>query len=426
MRPTLEVQNTVTDDADIGIAETPLRVATDTVVDNTSTPSHASSVTKPGNHATPVVASAATLDGPPEMLPAASAGHATRKPAARKIDRGLVALMPPNELRHAIRFRALSLANRFRVIRTIDVAIACFPERPFKAALSAAQRAMRSMTKEKLLLRYRTDRFQHVYGLTVAGARWLDDLGVDAAQSVRRVADMSNPEHSLWMHFITLACEARGLTAQTESEALQRLNRDRAEGAAVRQGFVTVSAGSKERVLRPDILSYESDGIAWYEIDRSKRGADREASLVALARHVGGKLATGDVLRRVVVHAKNERILLRALALLRALVQASNEGSHAPGDRVFREIEDGVFEVRADVGRKHADGRISLVEQCVGHVIIQLLPTHLPKVRLDNKNRHPLTGWLGENYLPYRRPDALGPWPRPTSPLHSPPSEGTL
>ncbi|MFM0378438.1 hypothetical protein PQQ72_15630 [Paraburkholderia strydomiana] len=100
-----------------------------------------------------MVASAATLDGTPEMLPAASAGPATRKSAARKIDRGLVALVPPNELRHAIRFRALSLVNRFRGIRTIDVAMACFPERPYKAALSAAQRAMRAMTKEKLLLR---------------------------------------------------------------------------------------------------------------------------------------------------------------------------------------------------------------------------------------------------------------------------------
>ncbi|WP_260436954.1 DNA-binding protein [Burkholderia contaminans] len=367
----------------------------------------------------------ATLASVTEMLPSASTGQATNKRAPRRIDRGLVAIIPPNELRHAIRFRALSLANRFRVIRTIDVAIACFPERPFKAALTAAQRAMRSMTKEKLLLRYRTDRFQHVYGLTVAGARWLDDHGVDAAQSVRRVADMTNPEHSLWMHFVTLASEARGLTGQTESEALQHLNRDRGEGSAVRQGFVTVVASSKKRILRPDVISYEPDGVTWHEIDRSKRGADREAALVALARQVGSKLATGDVLRRVVIHAKSERILLRALALLRALVKASNEGSHAPGDRVFHEINDGVFEVRADVGRKHADGRISLVEQCVGHVIIQLLPTHLPKVRLDNKNRHPLTGWLGENYLPYRRPDALGPWPRPTSPLRSSPSEGT-
>ncbi|MDR5743958.1 replication-relaxation family protein [Caballeronia sp. LZ029] len=409
----------------MSIAQTHAAVTTNTVVDDAATSSHVPCATKRAHHGSHDAAAVATLDGAPEMLPAASAGHVTRNPAARKIDRGLVALVPPNELRYAIRFRALSLANRFRVIRTIDVAIACFPERPYKAALSAAQRAMRAMTKEKLLLRYRTDRFQHVYGLTVAGARWLDENGVDSTPSVRRVADMSNPEHSLWMHFITLACEARGLMSRTESEALQHLNHDRPEGAAVRQGFVTVLAGSKKRVLRPDVISYEPDGVTWHEIDRSKRGADREAALAALARHVGNKLVTGDVLRRVVVQSKNERILKRALAILRDHVKASDR-PHAPTDRTFREIEEGVFEVWAELEQQHSDGRIGIENRRVGHVVVQLIPTWLPKVRLDAKNRHPLTGWLSENYLPYHRPTSLGPWPRPKSPLRSPPSEGTL
>jgi hypothetical protein len=342
-----------------------------------------------------------------------------KKTVGRKIDRGLVAIIPPNELRHAIRLRALSLANRFRVIRTIDVAVACFPERPFKAALSAAQRAMRAMTKAKLLLRYRTERFQHVYGLTVAGAQWLEEQGVDAAPSVRRVADMTNPEHSLWIHFITLASEARGLRAHTESEALQHLNRGRPEGDAVKQGFVTVLAGTKKRMLRPDVISYEPDGVNWHEIDRSKRGADREAALGALTRRVGNKLATGDILRRVVVHAKTERIQKRALAILRDQVDVSRRPV-ALGERIFREIDEGVFEVWLELEQRRSDGRIGIDNQCVGHVVVQLLPTWLPKVRLDAKNRHPLTGWFGENFLPYRRPSSLGSWSKPTSPLRGP------
>lgn len=419
MRPPREVPNTVSDDTDIGIAETHPTVTTDTATINGARPSRTSSVTQTRNTETPADTSAAAIVGNTETLTATSTGRITRKPTPRKIDRGLVATIPPNELRHAIRFRALSLANRFRVIRTIDVAIACFPERPYKAALTAAQRAMRAMTKEKLLQRYRTDRFQHVYGLTVAGARWLDDHGVDAAQSVRRVADMSNPEHSLWMHFVTLACEARGLVAQTESEALQHLNRDRAEGCAVKQGFVTVLAGSKKRILRPDVISYEPDGVTWHEIDRSKRGADREAALSALTRRVGSNLVTGDVLRRVVVHAKTERILKRALSILREQEKASDR-PHAPGERTFREINDGIFEVCIEVEQRRPDGRIGIENRCVGHVIVLLIPTWLPKVRLDAKNKHPLSGWLGENYLPYRRPDALGAWPMPTSPLRTP------
>jgi hypothetical protein len=120
-----------------------------------------------------------------------------------------------------------------------------------------------------------------------------------------------------------------------------------------------------------------------------------------------------------VLHAKNERILKRALAILRVQANASDR-PHAPGERTFREVDEGIFEVWTEVEQRIPDGRIGLVDRCVGHVIIQLLPTWLPKVRIDAKNKHPLTGWLGENYLPYRRPEALGPWPRPASPLRTP------
>lgn len=416
MRQPTATPNNTTDDADIGITEASTTATTDSIACTTATPPPVSHATHSSNAGTSVPASIAAHLGNTDARAEVSTHDTASKRVPRKIDRGLVAVIPPNQLRHAIRFRALSLANRFRVIRTIDVAIACFPERPFKAALTAAQRAMRAMTKAMLLLRYRTDRFQHVYGLTIAGAQWLDDHGESAAASVRRVADMTNPEHSLWMHFVTLACEARGWTALTESEALRHLNRDRAPGASVKQGFVSVLARNRKRILRPDVLCYEPDGVTWYEIDRSKRGADREASLAALAQRIGSKVATGEVLRRVVVHAKNERILKRALAILRAQESAS-ERPHALTDRTFREIDEGTFEVRTEIEQRMSDGRIGIVECCVGHVVIQLLPTWLPKVRLDAKNKHPLSGWLGENYLPYRRPDSLGSWPHPVSPL---------
>lgn len=408
--------NITTEDTAVGISAASPTATTDSIAGNAAIPPPVSHATHSSDAGTSVTASIAAHLGNTEARVEVSARDTASKRVPRKIDRGLVAVIPPNQLRHAIRFRALSLANRFRVIRTIDVAIACFPERPFKAALTAAQRAMRAMTKAKLLLRYRTDRFQHVYGLTEAGAQWLDDHGIDAAASVRRVADMSNPEHSLWMHFITVACEVRGITARTESEALQALNKSRPSDSPVRQGFLKVTARGRKLDLRPDVLCYETDGVTWYEIDRSKRGADREASLAALTQCIGGTIASGEALRRVVVHAKNERILKRALAILRAQERTSQR-PHALTDRTFREIDDGTFEVWTEIEQRLPDGRIGVVERCVGHAIIQLLPTWLPKVRLDAKNKHPLTGWLGENYLPYRRPASLGSWPRPTSPL---------
>lgn len=348
--------------------------------------------------------------------------------ARQNMDRGLTAEIHPTLLQQVIWRQALATLNRFRVIRAVDVALACFPERPFKAALTAAQRAMRGLAKAGLVRRYRTDRFQHVYGLTVAGARWLHDHGVDAAASVKRVADMSNPEHQLWMNFIVLACEARGMPAATESEAMQELNKDSGDDQPVKQGFAKVYLRVGERTLprtlRPDALAYEADGVTWFEIDRSKRGDEREAALSALAKRIGTTLANGKILRRVVVLARTDRILLRAHAVLRKtarIANAENEGVlSTEGGRHFKEIEDGVFEVKAAV---LMPGKKLEVDICVGHVILQLLPTWLPKVRLDSSNRQPLSGWFGENYLPYRRPATSSSWPMPPSPLrqHVPP-----
>jgi hypothetical protein len=305
----------------------------------------------------------------------------------------------------------LTTLNRFRVIRAIDVALACFPERPFKAAMTAAQRAMRGMAKAGLVRRYRTDRFQHVYGLTTAGSDWLEDYGILSSPSVRRVADMTNPEHRLWMNAIVLACEARGLRAHTESEALQELNRGKKKEDPVRQGFVECDEGN----LRPDALAYEHDGITWFEIDRSKRGEQRRDALSSLVRCIGKELTHAPVLRRVVVFARTNRIQQDALAVLRDTATVANAQPINPNyGRHFKEVEPGIFEVWAAAW---PPGGGEAIDVCVGHAIVALLPTWLPKVRLDSSNKQPLSGWLDENYLPYRRPQTSEPWSRPVSPL---------
>ncbi|WP_296658545.1 replication-relaxation family protein [Paraburkholderia sp.] len=368
-----------------------------------------------------------TGDGIPERQSLAPSGHDTQahlgvtlqhtkaKAVTQRIDRGLTSEIHPTALQKIVWIRALLTVNRFRVVRAIDIAVACFPERPFKASLTAAQRAMRGLAKAKLVRRYRTDRLQHVYGLTVGGARWLHDQGIDATASVRRVADMSNPEHTLWMNFITLCCEARGVPAETESEALRELNAGRDKSADIKQGFVTVETGGRQRILRPDVLAYEQDGVTWFEIDRSKRGSDREAALCALAGRIGARLSNNQPLRRIVVLARTDRILLRALALLRGRVRDS-DGLQLTSEiqRRFLEFEEGIFEVWAMV---YVPDRQQYIDHCVGHVIVQLLPTWLPKVRLDSSNRQPLSGWFEEDYLPYRRPSARSPWTSPISPL---------
>jgi hypothetical protein len=337
-----------------------------------------------------------------------------------QVARGLSEQVATFQLRDGIWRRALGLANRFRVIRTIDVAAACFPERPFKASLTAAQRAMRGLVKAKLLARYRTNRFQTVYGLTARGATWLQNAGLEASSSVRRVSDMSNPEHRLWLQFLVVACEARGLRALSEGEVLRTLNQSASPGQAMVQGVLAVSwsRGGKtvRQSLRPDAIAYESDGITWFEADISKRGAGREAALAALMASIGKHISLGVTLRRVVVFCKTERIRKRALAVIQVMAAEQN-AKVLIGDRVhLRQAEDGVFEVWRAVETVLPDGRTLALDKRVGYVVVQALPTWLPKLRLENADQA-ITGWFSDDLLPYKRPRSQNGWPACSSPL---------
>lgn len=330
-----------------------------------------------------------------------------------------------HHLRSAIWLKSLSLVNRFRVIRTIDIAAGCFPDRAtYKASLSAAQRAVRGMVKAKVLARYRTDRFQTVYGLAKAGADWLEERGVTAAPSVRRVSDMRNPEHRLWLQLLVVASEARGLKAWTESELLRELNTGRNGGDTTVQGMLSVSwtAGGRtvRQHLRPDAVAFENDGVTWFEADISKRGASREAALAALARSIGQLLPVGGHLRRVVVYCKSERIRKRALAVVANLI-AEAAGQVLIGGRTqFRPAEEGVFEVWRGQEEKLSDGRVRVADRMVGHLLIQHLPIWLPKLRLED-GCTPIEGWFTDGALPYIRPASGPEWAPCATPLFAPP-----
>ena len=210
----------------------------------------------------------------------------------------------------------------------------------------------------------------------------------------------------------------------TEQELLQHLNKGNKPDQPLVQGLLTVTTtqGNKTRTiqLRPDAVATEkgeNGGTIWLEVDRSKRGSDREASLAALASSVGRTLKDGSRLRRVVIFCKTERIRKRAIAVLTGLAKASNSEVLLTGRHHFRELEPGSYAIWSALESKLMDGRSELVDTLVGHVIIQLLPIWLPKVRIDATNTHSLAGWFDENYLPYRRPDELGPWKTPVSPL---------
>jgi hypothetical protein len=211
------------------------------------------------------------------------------------------------------------------------------------------------------------------------------------------------------------------LNALTEQELLRELNAGAKLGDPLVQGLLKVTTEQGKRAgtlnLRPDALCRESDGTTFFECDISKRGNDREASLAAEFMAIGRKLSDGSALRRVVVMCKTERIRKRAIAVMARLMAAHNPQVLTTGRRHFVEIEQGTYEVWAAVDEPLLDGRTQLVDKLVGHVIVQLLPIWLPKVRIDATNTHSLEGWFGENYLPYRRPKSLGDWKQLSSPL---------
>lgn len=359
--------------------------------------------------------------GPTATAPVIHEGSSQMPNGVRPVVRGMTAQVHSNDLQERIRIRALTLANRFRVIRTIDVAVACFAERPFKAALTAAQRAMRGLVKDSLLRRYRTDRYQTVYGITGKGVEWLDVRGIEASASVRRVSDMSNPEHRLWAQFLTLCSEARGLPAHTEQELLRLLVLQTGDDPAATQGLLSVnvqmSRGKRRLELRPDAVAVESDGLTWFEVDRSARGADRAASLKALVLAIGRKTRLNEPLRRVVVLTRTPRIDHRVRATLNALAEESENFALTEGRRVLKPVGAGAYEVLETKEERLLDGRTRLVDVCAGHVVVQALPVWLPKVRLDGRDGHSCDGWFDENYLPYVRLFNMSEWPRPESPL---------
>ncbi len=371
------------------------------------------------NAVAPQTASQGAETGAAVMPSAATEGASSGAAEAKKrVNQGLTQQVSTTALRAEAWFRALAMLNRFRVGRTIDVAVCCYADRPFKAALTAAQRVTRGLVKAGLVRRYRTDRFQTVYGLTERGAEWLEERDIDAASSVRRVSDMTNPEHRLWAQFLVLCGEARGLWAMTESELLQALNRGKGSGDALVQGLLKVTlVGSKRvetRILRPDaVLEEPEGGICWVEIDRSKRGVAREASLAALVRSIGLPMANGQTLRCVAVWCKSERIEKRAAAVVRGVAAADNPEVLLGARRHLCEVEPQCWEVRAGVKKPEGDGRVRVVDKLVGYIVVQRIPDWLPRVRVDARNKFSIAGWFGENYLPYRRPQSLSAWPRP-------------
>lgn len=350
-----------------------------------------------------------------------SPSSSTGVTAAASVDKRSVvrydeSLPGPRAMRQQNRLKALRLLNRFRQLRTLDLAVGLFPDRPFKAALSAAQRITKSLVADRMLLRYRSLSGQSYYALGEAGARWLRQNGnesdADASASASRACEKVNPEHDLWGAFSVLACEARRLTALTEKELKARLIEGNDLGRS-RSALVVAPDRETTKGLLPDAIACDKERVIWFEIDRSERGAGRMADLVALVQSCGAQVSLGGnqrmPLRHIVVLCKTERIYRRHLAH----VTGVNPSTGLPrlrtlgGQPALKQLAPGVFDVHRDVERRLSDGRVELRREVVGRLHMQLLPVWLSSFSYRLGSRH--DGWTLDGYLPFRNlPDG---WP---------------
>lgn len=332
---------------------------------------------------------------------------ATRRVESRKD------LPGPRALQLFNRTWALRLVNRFRQLRAIDLAAGLFPDREFKAALSAAQRLTKSLVAQRMLHRYRSLSGQTYYGLGEAGARWLRQNGNeadgDASASASRVSEKVNPEHDLWAAFIVLSCEARGLWARTEKELLPTLFEKKNDFHNRRQVLVVSDERDALKGLLPDAVAQTSKGVIWFEVDRSERGSGRLADLLMLMKCFRTPLFLGSEQRheglplmQVVVLCKTERILRRHASYLTGVNPKTRKlRLHLNGgEPALRQVAPGAFDVMKDVEKRHADRRVALAPKVVGRVHFLLLPTWLsgfsyrPGARQD--------GWFNDGYLPFK------------------------
>lgn len=363
-----------------------------------------------------------------------------------------------------IKLELLTALNRFEVIRTFDVTAVCFADRSFKTALAAAQAAMKQLKKLEYVAHHRTDRNQHVFGLTEAGAKYLKARGVDAKATAKKVKGMSNPQHRLWGAFIVNCCEARGIPAFTEHERYSPLRYPSLQSGAksnyvtfaptlseaAEQGGPSADTGidtdspaqpeqSAKKCLAPDAVAFEPDGATWFEIDWSERGSIRSTSLRKLISCIGESMPTGDVLRRVVVFAREGAAHAHSLSLLRKLIpkdgdvwrkllQSSEGDEIALTERQLADNRINAFDVWRKVLVPESEGRNSLKVAMVGYVLIQHLPLWLPKIRSDSKAAEPAFGWFPDDNLPYYRLPEMDTWPRAKTPLMParPESSGSL
>ena len=305
---------------------------------------------------------------------------------------------------------ALSELYRYRILRTLDLAFALYPDRTLTAALAAASNLAAGLVKDKLVRRHVTRDGLSIYGLTQAGANMLHENGLEDAKAHRSLAEIRHPEHRLWANLLVIAANARGTGAATEGEVLKyeyecgekTLDANFNIISCIPQKLLRVrlpdnaDGTPRYKGLTPDALLTEHNAHTWIEVDMSKRSSDRVSDLQRLINAIGSKLSNDNVLQRLVIFTKSQRCYTNIKGLL---TKRSKEQIEMASLYLKATGVEGVFEVWYHPSFADDKTGLKATDAFRGWAQVQVLPN----IRQAGE------GWYTANWLPFARYDSPQP-----------------
>ena len=298
---------------------------------------------------------------------------------------------------------ALSLMDRLRFVRTLDLAFQLYANRSFSAALAAANNLIKRLVRNGFVSAHTTRvGGMRIYGIAQRGVNFLRDHAGHEAKAHRSLKDVKHPEHRLWANLIVITAEARGLSAMTEREVLTfehnagEIVRDKHGVEHIIPEKLLTVANTREpgtkKGLTPDALLQQKQERIWVEIDASKRSSQRVSDLLALVSKVGSTLSDQTHLDRVVVFTKERRFYTHITGVF---ARRAEERVERASSYLKPTVDEGTFDVwyRPSL----ADDRPGRPAQDYGCGRVQV--RMLPDIRGKGE------GWYDQDWLPFAQRD---------------------
>ena len=307
------------------------------------------------------------------------------------------------------RIEALTLLDRLRFARSLDIAFNQFYDRPLSAALAAANNLVRRMLQAGLIHAH-TSRVggMRIYGLSQRGVNFLRDQAGYEGRAHRSLRDVKHPEHRLWANLIVITAQVRGMYAMTESEVLAAEHEagEKTTGpggtvVTIPRKLLTIAdsrAPGKTKGLTPDALLQQGKDRVWNEVFTSKTSNARTEDFRRLVGKLGTQLSDGTNWTRLIVYAREARFYTHIRGVL---TRMAAERIELAATYLKPAASEGAFEVWFHPSGAEDKPGHRARDRLVGRVQVQMLPDVRGKGQ----------GWYDQNWLPYAKREDEEAWP---------------